>query len=448
MTARVQLFGITAAFALLNLSCVDPRVFAPSDGYITVHITGQPADPGLRLTVFLRDRVAPFNVLRTAIAIGDSMRIGDLGIGYEVDVGLEDLGTYSCKVNVLTSREAPLFGATMTTVTVSAIAPPVVKFDVTCKSGTVEITTVGLPPNDSVWIRAVWGDSSLAANPINRSSYRIANGFTRLAVTPHPSFWILPDSLVAANGRLYKALPHGFSLASRAVQQVTLQFQPSHTCLADRPVAWYRLDGNALDAGPGGVHGTVSGPVGTADRNGAANGALQFDGSDDFIDLGERFHDLTVPFTVAAWVQASAGGLGEFRSIFATDDEPGRYAGAWFMISPTGQLSMSYASGGSTTSANRRTVESLAPIPTDRWLHVAATVRGPEDMTLYVNGNPISSAYSGTGGALLHTNNSPARIGAFRLIAANRPWLGGIDDVRLYDCSLGAGEVAFLTTLP
>jgi hypothetical protein len=67
-------------------------------------------------------------------------------------------------------------------------------------------------------------------------------------------------------------------------------------------------------------------------------------------------------------------------------------------------------------------------------------------MTLYVSGVPVSSANGGTGGPIAHTAGAPARIGSFHLVPANRPWLGVLDDVRIYDCGLEQSEVGRLFT--
>jgi len=152
---------------------------------------------------------------------------------------------------------------------------------------------------------------------------------------------------------------------------------------------------------------------------------------------------LALPFSVAAWVYQPAAARGEFRSILATDDQPGAYAGLFFQTMATGQLSMSYADGGTVGADHRRTLDSNAPIAADAWVHVVATVRGPTDMTLYIDGAPVPATYSGTGGPLVHSA-APARIGAFSIVPANRPWLGQLDEVRIYACSLDAAEVATL----
>jgi hypothetical protein len=108
---------------------------------------------------------------------------------------------------------------------------------------------------------------------------------------------------------------------------------------------------------------------------------------------------------------------------------------------------MSYGNGGSVGAASRRSIDSDNPIPLDQWVHLAATVRGPTDMTLYVNGTPVTATFSGTGGPILHSP-APARIGSYSLIAANTPWAGMLDEMRIYNCSLDAASVSALYQQP
>jgi hypothetical protein len=62
-----------------------------------------------------------------------------------------------------------------------------------------------------------------------------------------------------------------------------------------------------------------------------------------------------------------------------------------------------------------------------------------------VNGAPVAGSCSGTGGPLLHTLAS-ARIGRITILPANQPWLGGLDDLKIYRCSLSQADVAALHT--
>jgi hypothetical protein len=268
------------------------------------------------------------------------------------------------------------------------------------------------------------------------------NGTTSVRTIPENTTAIEPASVSASDGLTYQAPAQIIAVASRQTTTATMQYAAG-ACPLNQPQAWYLLDGDGGDASGNGNNGSVVGATPLADRRGMAAMALSFDGIDDRIDLGDRFNSLTLPFTVAAWVYQPAAARGDFRAILATDDELNRYAGIWFMTDATGTLSITYASGGGVTPANRRTLESSQPIRTDAWVHVAATVRGPTDMTLYVDGLPVQGTYSGAGGALVHSP-APARIGSFGIVTANRPWLGGLDDLRIYDCSLTAAQVAAL----
>ncbi|MBI4896523.1 MAG: BNR-4 repeat-containing protein, partial [Candidatus Aenigmarchaeota archaeon] len=73
-------------------------------------------------------------------------------------------------------------------------------------------------------------------------------------------------------------------------------------------------------------------------------------------------------------------------------------------------LRITYGDGHAADGTGRRTKTSDATIPLNTWTHVAAVVRGPTDMSLYVNGQEVSGTYDGTGGTMVH-NADPARVG-------------------------------------
>src|SRR5882757_2749596 len=60
--------------------------------------------------------------------------------------------------------------------------------------------------------------------------------------------------------------------------------------------------------------------------------ALNFDGVDDFVTIGDKYHDLNLPFTVSAWVflDPTAGAA----PILVMNDNNPAYRGFWFSISP------------------------------------------------------------------------------------------------------------------
>ena len=82
-------------------------------------------------------------------------------------------------------------------------------------------------------------------------------------------------------------------------------------------VGHYLFDGNASDVSGNGNHGTISGAVPGADRNGLAGMAYVFDGTDDYISGTTWFNGLN-DSTVSLWVKVSntnSGGLLQTGSI-------------------------------------------------------------------------------------------------------------------------------------
>lgn len=204
-------------------------------------------------------------------------------------------------------------------------------------------------------------------------------------------------------------------------------------------VAHYPFDGNALDASGNENHGVADGPVLTTDRNGNPDGAYWFDGVDDMIlfsntqNFQPRF-----PLTVAVWVYLDGG---EFQSVFANDYQDGIYYGIWLNISRN-NVAINYGDGGIAVGAHRRSKIGTTILETHRWYHLAAIIRGPEDMSLFVNGMDDCGEYSGTGGALKHQGNN-GRSGINQSSPTIR-FNGKMDDLRLYEGELSREEIARL----
>ena len=78
-------------------------------------------------------------------------------------------------------------------------------------------------------------------------------------------------------------------------------------------VAYYPFNGNAYDESGNGYNGTVVGATLVKDRFDKGNSAYQFSGN-DFIDIGDKFNDLSLPFTFSCWIYKST--LSKFECIF------------------------------------------------------------------------------------------------------------------------------------
>lgn len=80
----------------------------------------------------------------------------------------------------------------------------------------------------------------------------------------------------------------------------------------DSLVAWYSFNGNANDETSNGNNGTVSGATLTADRFGNANSAYDFDGVDDYIDIGDSSSlDFSDGLAISTWINCDAFSIGQ-----------------------------------------------------------------------------------------------------------------------------------------
>jgi hypothetical protein len=400
-------------------------------------VSGIPSDdPAIQFPAFAERVAMPGARDSGFVGFGMPLQFDNLARGEPYDVSITGLSAFQCFLR-MTGFGETVSGDTVTVriSTASSLPAPVPSavFPIHCRTGALDLIVSGLPAGDAanVQLDAIFDSATV----------RVTNGTTRINLVPYLT-GIDPRSVTGSDGLVYDAPFQTIQTQSRQTVSAMVHYT-SGGCPADRPVAWYRLDGDATDASGNGNHGVLLGPSITTGSTGSGMTALDFDGIDDRIDLGDRFNGLTLPFTVAAWVFQPASARGEFRAILITDDEPGRYLGIWFQLEPPGLPQITYADGGPPGPGSRRTLAADSPIPTDQWVHIAATVRGPTDMTMYVDGVEVAGTYSGTGGPLVHAP-APARIGSITTLAANQPWLGGLDEITIYDCSLDAGEVAYL----
>jgi hypothetical protein len=173
-------------------------------------------------------------------------------------------------------------------------------------------------------------------------------------------------------------------------------------------------------------HGTVSGATRTtAGRYGAA---LSFDGINDWVTVADAASlDLTNRLTVEAWVFPTA--LNSWETVVLKEapaelvyalyaDNDARRPGAWVRVS------------GVSTSA-----VGPAVLPLNAWSHLAMTYDGAQ-VSLFVDGTLVRTV-ARTGSMSNSTN--PLRIGG------NAVWTeffnGRIDEVRIYNRALTAGEI-------
>jgi large repetitive protein len=186
-----------------------------------------------------------------------------------------------------------------------------------------------------------------------------------------------------------------------------------------------------FDAAPPANNATTTGsPAWAAGTYGQAlllNGTSQYASVPDSADL-----DITGAITMAAWIKP---GKADTQDLIAKEINgvADGYQLSLAAPSSTGKVFVRF-----NNDPNNR-VDSLTSYPTNgAWVHVAATYDG-STVRMYYNG-VLEASRAWTG--LIAPNSTPLGIGAQ---SNNARWFqGGIDDVRLYDRALTAGEIAAL----
>ena len=188
----------------------------------------------------------------------------------------------------------------------------------------------------------------------------------------------------------------------------------------------------AVDTSGNRNDGIVSGATRTAsDRVGSVGNALDFDGTNDLVDL--KTLDISGDgLTISAWMWARDFDTYDARLV-------SKATGVWendhyWMVSTFKNNSVRFRlkAGGSTTTLISRS----GVIEAGEWRHVAATYDGAR-MAIYVNGEEVA-AKSKSG--VIDTDDSvPVAIG--NQPQGGRPFDGLIDEVRIYNWALTESDI-------
>ena len=181
------------------------------------------------------------------------------------------------------------------------------------------------------------------------------------------------------------------------------------------------------DAAGQGVRGRLAGD--TAWTAGVAGSALTFDGIDDYVATDFRL-DLPA-FTVAAWVRSPAAPLAGASS--GPVHRNAQFQINWNHPDPAFRGAVAVRVGGNWYAA------SFGVLEADTWHHLAATYDG-ETLCAYKNGVLVGSNTRPSGPA----DPEEAALALGRHASAEAYFRGMVDEVRLYDRSLGGADVAAL----
>jgi hypothetical protein len=235
-------------------------------------------------------------------------------------------------------------------------------------------------------------------------------------------------------GRYLKGLVDDVRIYSKALSEAEVVAAMSGTgAETTGPVAHWGLDETsgtvAADSSGNGNNGTLYGGALWQPTGGKLNGALQFDGVNDYVDCNNpSILNIQDKITLACWIKiASFTRL--WQAILAKGDDSYRLcrssAGDSIYMGITGT-----SVGG---------FDGAAVVADNQWHHVAGVYDGSEG-TLYIDGVldtvvPATGRINASTYKLFIGENSQAR---------GRYLKGLVDDVRIYDCALSEVDVAEL----
>ena len=188
----------------------------------------------------------------------------------------------------------------------------------------------------------------------------------------------------------------------------------------------------------------LSNPLYSQNDNVGSGRAIEFDGVDDYIDFGDHYSDLTLPFTISAWVYLDPSKLST-APIFTNRNCSPIYQGFRLVINAS-VISVEYGDGlGGNSPAFRRGKLANVTGLLGRWNHVTAVVRDVFDMDLYLNGVNVGGSPSGDSYNTM-VSNVPGVSGftSSAYFTSNDViyrYHGLIDEIRFWNRSLSQEEI-------
>ena len=192
-------------------------------------------------------------------------------------------------------------------------------------------------------------------------------------------------------------------------------------------VGWWKFAGNAKDSTPYANNGTVNGATLTTDREGTANGAYSFNGTNASITASGTSLGLTQPMSASVWVNTSSTYAVLFRNgQFSIQVEGGAAVAGYICI----------AGGWSRVAATHTS---------GVWENFVLTYDGSH-MIIYKNGALAQSAALTGNLSFCDGTSPPDEVLYMGTYVGGAPWYlsGSLEDMRIYNRALSSAEVTAL----
>jgi hypothetical protein len=207
-------------------------------------------------------------------------------------------------------------------------------------------------------------------------------------------------------------------------------------------VAYYAMNNSLQDSSGSGNHGTAIGSPTYAPSAPGYGTALQLDGLDDCVDLGNKaVFSPTGSLSIALWANIVNWSTMEWGHVMVSNR--GENGIGWQINRPGTSPTLCFITRG--TGGDQ--VISVTSMPLNEWIHIACVYDNAANVkVIYINGMQ-DTVTATVPGAAIATTTHDTYVGARANSGNTGPeafFTGLLDEIHIYDRALSAGEVEYL----
>jgi len=166
--------------------------------------------------------------------------------------------------------------------------------------------------------------------------------------------------------------------------------------------------------------------------------ALDFNGGDDYISLGDKAIFEPTDFSISLWIKTSASG--SFQMLFAKSGNSDTVYQTY--LDNTNKLGFNVLQDG--TNNNYAAISGVGSSMSDgKWHHVTFTLRDTVRIAIFSNGVEIGSSTTFTGARDIHSS-AELQIGSRQYVGSRLPFNGKLDDLIIYNRDVTPSEISTL----
>jgi Concanavalin A-like lectin/glucanases superfamily/Immunoglobulin domain/Bacterial Ig domain/Immunoglobulin I-set domain len=306
---------------------------------------------------------------------------------------------------------------------------------------------------------APWGAPLITEQPQNQSvlvGSTISLSVAAAGTTPLDYQWyfngapltgVVGETLVITNAQFAQSGTYTVSVTNlfgAATSQVAVVSVAAP--LPDGLVNWWAGDSNALDY-IGTNHGTLLN--GATYRTGKVDSAFALDGTNDVVDVGSMpWLGTSTGLTVMAWIHRTnlvnrfGGILGRWQ-LTGASNSPAATSNTFLLATGEGTVSNRVTLLLQSTNLNSYRVVGATILPTNQWVHVAATWDSEDGAAaVYLNGVRDGMTNLPAGQRLQFLPGYTTKIGSWgNSTNSVNQFRGGIDEVMLLDRAISSNDI-------